>query len=142
MSAAPALGPDAAIVLGMGSTAVPFARSAEAEAERWLRIMRLHGDVGRALQALGVSEAPLEGSGHDAQGMAPDAARPHERDVVAAVTEHALRVAEERRAKEIDTRDVFVAVMQVYGVDFEHVLWAHGTDAGEVLGRLDVTRAR
>jgi hypothetical protein len=137
MSAPPVLGPDAAIVLGMGSTAVPFARSAEAEAERWLRVMRLHGDVGRTLQALGVSEAPLEGSEHHVQD-----AGPHERDAVAAVTEHAVRVARERRAKEIDTRDVFVAVMQVYGSDFEHVLRAHGTDGREVLGRLGVTRAR
>lgn len=142
MSASPALGPDAAIVLGMGSTAVPFARSAEAEAERWLRIMRLHGDVGRALQALGVSEAPLEGSSHHAQGAPPDAAMRRQRDAVAAVTEHAVRVAQERCAQEIDTRDVFVAVMRVYGADFEHVLRAYGTDGGEVLGRLGVTRER
>ena len=59
MSAGPALAPDAAMVLGIASTAMPFARNREAEAERWLRLLRLHGEVGIALQALGVSETSL-----------------------------------------------------------------------------------
>jgi maleate isomerase len=38
---------------------MPFAHSAEDEAERWLRALRLHGQVGAALQALGVQRMAL-----------------------------------------------------------------------------------
>ena len=58
-----ALAPDAEIVLGIASTAMPFARSAEEQAERWLRVLRLHGEVGIALQALGVSEESARAGG-------------------------------------------------------------------------------
>jgi hypothetical protein len=139
MSAPRAPDTDAAMVLGMASTAMPFARSVDAEAERWLRILRLYGDAGTALQGLGVSEAPLEALGVDAEAGRPDAAMLDRRGVVAAVTEHAARAAGRRGAHNIGTSDVFVAVMQVYGADFDRVLWAHGTDCDEVLERLGVT---
>jgi hypothetical protein len=130
---------DAAMVLGMAATAMPFAPSVDAEAERWLRILRLYGDAGTALQGLGVSEAPLEAVSRDGEGTRPDASRPDGRGVVAAVTEHAIRAAGRRGAQTIGTSDVFVAVMQVYGAEFDRVLWAHGTDSAEVLERLGVT---
>lgn len=139
MNANPAPDNDAAMVLGMASTAMPFARSVDAEAERWLRILRLRGDVGRALQALGVSEAPLEALGQDADGRRPDAAKLDGGDVVAAVTENAQRIAGQRGAQAIGTSDVFVALIQVYGAGFDRVLRAHGTDRDEVLGRLGTT---
>ena len=53
------LSQDAALVVALAGTAMPFAHSAEDEAERWLRALRLHGQVGAALQALGVGESPL-----------------------------------------------------------------------------------
>ena len=53
------LSQDAAIVLGLAATALDFAHGREDEAERWLRVLRMHGQVGEALQGLGVSEAPL-----------------------------------------------------------------------------------
>src|SRR6516162_3989543 len=59
MSVQPVLAPDAELVLGIAATAIPFARTSDAEAERWLRVLRLHGEVGVALQGLGVSEVPL-----------------------------------------------------------------------------------
>jgi hypothetical protein len=139
MKAPLALDTDAAMVLGMASTAMPFARSVDAETERWLRILRLHGDVGRVLQALGLGEAPLEALSRYAGSKRPDAAKPDNRDVIATVTENAVRVAGQRGVQEIGTSDVFVAVMQVYGADFDRVLWAHGTDCDEVLERLGVT---
>jgi hypothetical protein len=130
---------DAAMVLGMAATALPFAPSVDAEAERWLRILRLHGDAGSALQGLGVSEAPLEALAEGAHGAKGQAARADRRGVVAAVTEQAIRAAGRRGAQTIGTSDVFVAVTQVYGADFDRVLWAHGTDSDEVLERLGVS---
>jgi hypothetical protein len=141
-SAQPALGADAALVLGMASTAMPFARSSEAEAERWLRVLRLYGNAGVALQALGVSEAPLEAPGPDADGERSDATRGDDRDKVAAVTEHAVRLASQRGANVLSTADVLLAVMRVYGPDFDHVLQAHGTDRDEVLARLGAEDSR
>jgi hypothetical protein len=139
--AEPAPDTDAAMVLGMASTAMPFARSSEAEAERWLRILRLHGEAGVALQALGVSEGPLEGSPHRAEeGAGEDALSPH-RDVVATVSEGAARVAGMRGARTVGTSDVLIAVMQVYGSDFNQVLRVHGTDRDEVLERLGMQPA-
>ncbi len=135
------LAPDAAagMVLGMAATAMPFAPSVEGEAERWLRILRLYGEAGSALQGLGVSEAPLEALDNHDEGARTDEARVHSRSVVAAVTERAGGAARRRGADTIGTCDVFVAVLQVYGADFERVLWAHGTDSDEVLERLGVT---
>jgi hypothetical protein len=154
---------------------MPFARTPEEEVERWLRVLRLHGQVGIALQALGVSEVPLPGvehhpdqhqqpsAGPDRAGgeragapgdavvhaaaagdaVAPDAvvhdaAAPDAvaQDAVARVTEQAVRIADERRARALSTRDVLLAVMHVYGEHFDRVLQEHGTDRQEVLERL------
>jgi hypothetical protein len=135
MSDAPVLAPDAAMVLGLASTAMPFAGTPEAEAERWLRVMRLHGQVGIALQALGVSEMPV--SEHDsASAPAPPPGDPGESDVVANVVQHASRIAGERGAGGVATTDLLMGVMQVYGEDFDRVLQTHGTDRQELLEQL------
>ena len=141
MNTRPVPDTDAAMVLGMAATAMPFARSAEDQAERWLRILRLHGDAGMALQALGVSEAPLE-AGHDSTG-AEQAAPSFEvgPDVIAAVTDDAVAHASRRGAATLGTADVLLAVMDVYGPEFDHVLHVHGTDRSEVLERLGVETA-
>ena len=139
MNARPAPDTDAAMVLGMASTAMPFADSSRAEAERWLRILRLHGEAGIALQALGVSEGPLEAPAKDAASQRRDEPAHNGGDVVAAVTESAVRAAGARGARAVATSDVLVAVMDVYGADFDHVLRVHGTDRDEVLERLGVT---
>ena len=135
MSTSPAPDLDAAMVLGMASTAIPFARSRASEAERWLRILRLYGEAGTALQALGVSEAPLEAVKH------PDPADGGERadreDVVAVVSAGAAEIARRREAPAVATRDILLAVMDVYGHEFSEVLRPHGTDREEVLERLE-----
>jgi hypothetical protein len=133
MNARPALDTDTTMVLGMASTAMPFADSPEAEAERWLRILRMHGEAGTALQTLGVSEAPLEAPGQGAGGEPGAAAQG---DVVATVTDSAVQVARQRGARTVGTSDVLVAVMHVYSADFDRVLRVHGTDRDEVLARL------
>jgi hypothetical protein len=132
--ATPGLAPDAAMVLGIASTAMPFADSLEGEAERWLRVLRLYGESGALLQALGVSEIALpeldevpEEHSRDLDGG---------RDTVGWVSRRALQVAGERGARAVGTLDLLVAVMHVYGTDFDHVLRTHGTDRAEVVERL------
>lgn len=137
MTDRPAPDLDAAMVLGMASTAIPFAHSREAQAERWLRILRLHGEAGATLQALGVSEAPLEGPGVQDTARSE---RPGE-DPVASVSEGAALVAGQRGAPAVGTVDVLRAVMDVYGSDFNHVLRVHGTDRDELLERLELRAA-
>jgi hypothetical protein len=128
---------DTAMVLGMASTALPFADSPEAEAERWLRILRMYGEAGSVLQSLGVSEAPLE-AGDAPSDAATGGSEAPQNDVIRAVTERAVRVAAQRGAQTVGAGDVLVAVMDVYGADFDRVLRVHGTDRDEVLERLGV----
>lgn len=140
MSAGPTLAPDAALVLGIASTAIPFAHTPRDAAERWLRVLRLHGRVGATLQALGVSEGPLQSPGETERayigpvGVAPDGVDDH--DAVAQVVEHAVHIASRRDSTGITTTDVLMAVMHVYGADFDCVLRTHGTDRDEVIERL------
>ncbi|HTA31875.1 MAG TPA: hypothetical protein VK721_00480 [Solirubrobacteraceae bacterium] len=136
MSARPLLAPDAAIALGIASTAMPFARTPDDEVERWLRVLRLHGQVGIALQAIGVSEVPLAGADEGSEHGAASASASDHGDAVARVTEHAVRIAEERDRRALTTTDILLAVMHVYGEDFDRVLQEHGTDRKEVLERL------
>lgn len=150
MSPKPTLAPDAALVLGIAATAIPFARTPEDEAERWLRVLRLHGEVGNVLQAIGVSEdvislTPENGHADPAAGGGPgagpgtagaDPAGGERRDVIALVGQCAERIAAARGSAGVATTDLLVAVLQVYGPVFEQALRAHGTDADEVLERL------
>ncbi len=126
---------DAAMALGLASTAMPFASSRRAEALRWLRILRLHGEAARVLCALGVGEAPLG----DARSEAVESAAETEcddRDAVNAVSELAVRLARKRTAASVGTGDILLAAMRFYGPDFDRVLAAHGTDRDEVIARL------
>ena len=97
MSATASSTTDAAIALGIASTAMRFARTPEAQVERWLRVLRLHGEAGLALQALGVGEGRLRspvGSG----ALAKATTRGDDRDVVGEVMAHARRIAADRGA--------------------------------------------
>jgi hypothetical protein len=47
------------MAVALAATALPFARSGSEEAERWLRILRVNGSVGNAMQALGMPEEPF-----------------------------------------------------------------------------------
>lgn len=129
------LAPDAAVVLGLASTAMPFARTPVAQAERWLRILRLHGDAGAALQALGVGEGPLRAQVSEAPASS-QATRGDDRDVVGQVTAYARHIASDRGSAGVATTDVLLAVMRVYGEHFDRVLQAYGTDRDEVTARL------
>jgi anti-sigma B factor antagonist len=127
---------DAAMALGLASTAMPFAASRRAEALRWLRILRLHGEAARVLCALGVGETPLAHAGAGDQHEPASYADRDDRDSVATVSELAVRMARTRSATTVGTGDILLAVMRFYGPDFDRVLAAHGTDRDEVIARL------
>jgi hypothetical protein len=117
-------------VVALAGTAMPFAHSAEDEAERWLRVLRIHGRVGTALQALGVGEAPLVGGGE--AGGTP----PHGPDIPDEVTRRATEFAAGREADRVGTPDLLFAVFEVYGKLFDRALYLRGTSREELVERL------
>ena len=127
------LSQDAALVVALAGTAMPFAHSAEDEAERWLRALRLHGQVGAALQALGVGEAPLMtgAASEDGPGTPPLGA-----EVLDEVTRRAGEFADGRHAETVGTPDLLFAVLDVYGRLFDRVLYMRGTSRDELAERL------
>jgi hypothetical protein len=135
-----ALSQDAAIVLGLAGTAMAYAGSELDEAERWLRALRLYGQVGAALQSLGVGEAPLETPAD------PDGSRRRRRerteDPVEAVSEHAQRFASLREARSVGTVDVLMAVLRVYGKVFDRALYVRGASRAELLLAVSAVTAR
>lgn len=124
---------DAALMLGIASTAMPFAQSAEEQAERWLRALRNHGEAGAILASLGLSEAALAEREYASEDEDP--AGPGDPDAVATVTAAAGRIAVERGAPKLATSDVLQAVIQVYGPTFYRVVSSHGVDPAELTAR-------
>jgi hypothetical protein len=129
------LSQDAAIVLALAETAIPFATSAEDEAERWVRVLRLHGQVGGALQALGVGEAPLSTLAQPS-AVRVLRSRPLGEDPVQDVAQAARRFARGRGARAVATVDVLFAVFEVYGRTFDRALYIRGTSREELIERL------
>ena len=119
-------------VLGLAGTALPFAESVDDEVERWLRPLRLYGEAGASLQALGIGEAPVEGT-------APGPRQPvttSPKETLAQVTTAASAIAAQRGATTVSTQDILSAVMQHYGEAFERALDRHSGDSAELLERL------
>jgi hypothetical protein len=131
----PTLSRDAAMVLGLAGTALPFARTREDEVERWLRVLRLHGDVATSLQSVGIGETPLQRP-HKPVSSPGLAREPNGTDAVELVTERAGHIAAEHGAASVNSTDVLRAVMDVYAQDFDRVLESYGTDRTEVVERL------
>jgi hypothetical protein len=129
------LSQDAAIVLALADTAVPFACSPEDEAERWVRVLRLHGWVGTVLQSLGVGEAPLETPAQPTS-IRLLRRRPLGEDVVEMVTQRAHELAVAREAGAVCTVDVLFALFAVYGKTFDRALYVRGTSREELIERL------
>jgi hypothetical protein len=131
------LGPsqDAAIVLALADTAVPFSTSPEDEAERWVRVLRLHGQVGTALQSLGVGEAPLETTAQPSS-VRLLRKRPLGEDIVEIVSTRAHEFATRRGANAVCTVDVLFALFAVYGKTFDRALYVRGTSRDELIERL------
>jgi hypothetical protein len=135
------LSQDAALVVALVGTAIPFAHSAEDEAERWLRAMRLHGQVGSTLQALGVGESPLMNGGEHDQPEG-HGTPPLGTEVLEQVTDRAAEVATERGAENVGTTDILFAVLDLYGELFERALYLRGTSRDELVERLTAAAAR
>lgn len=131
---APPLTPDAALLLGIAATAMPFAQSLDEQAERWLTALRSHGEAGAVLGSLGIQERPVSRFG-DGRGAA--ARRLVDADPVEVITEHAGQVADERGAPKLATSDVLRAVIEIYGETFERVLDAHGVKIHHLVARLE-----
>lgn len=134
MNRKPPLSEDAAIALGLAGTAMAFAGSIQAEAERWLRALRLHGQVGHALQSLGVGEAPLETIA-DPEGVMRRTRAPGE-DPLADVARYAYEAASHRHSNLLGTVDVLFGVIRVYAKDFDRALYVRGTTREELLSEL------
>ena len=130
------LSEDAALVTALAGTAMAFSRCAEDEAERWLRALRLHGQVGCALQALGVGEAPLERRTTEGACDEPASSPPLGEPALDRAVREAERRAIERRAEAVGTADLLLALLDVYGEPMDHALELRGTTRGEVVERL------
>jgi hypothetical protein len=146
MSSRVELGSEAAIALGIASTAMGFALTPQESAEQWLRILRLHGKAGVALQALGVAEGRLKTT-----PAGPPQTEPLDQEtgeqMLRQVTDAAFATAAGRedpvhRPAHITTTDLLLAVMDVYGEHFDKALEAHGAQRDELLERLDVSADR
>jgi hypothetical protein len=130
----PPLSQDAAIVLALAQTAVPFSTSTEDEAERWVRVLRMHGQVGAALQALGVGEAPLETT---AGGPRPVRLLRHASTrAVVEVERRARWFARVRGAGLVATADVLFGIIDAYGQVFDRALYIRGCTRDELLRRM------
>ena len=138
------LSQDAALVIALAGTAIPFAHSAEDEAERWLRAMRLQGEVGKLMQALGVGEAPLI-TGDAPDGWTPAESPPGAGDTppmgetgLERVAQTAERLRDRPRGRERRHRGTCCfAVIDVYGDLFERALYVRGTSSEELVEHLD-----
>ena len=130
------LSEDAALVTALAGTAMAFSHCAEDEAERWLRALRLHGQVGSALQALGVGEAPLESDAVVDVCEAPSSHPPLGEPALDRTVREAERRALERHAGAVGTADLLLALLDVYGDPMDHALKSRGATPDEVIERL------
>ena len=131
----PPMSQDAALVATLAGTAMPFAHSAEDQAERWLRVLRLHGGVGSALQALGVGEAPLM-TGSEPVSESPSGSPLPTGNVVQRVVDSARDYAVQRKAEQVTTADLLFAVLEEYGKLMDRALYLRGASREELLERL------
>jgi anti-anti-sigma factor len=132
----PVLNEDAALAVGLASTALPFVESQTGEVQRWLRILRLHGDAGRALRGLELIEAPRAALESLAAGERVSLAAAGSAQRIDEVVAHAKELAAARGARAVGTGHVLEAVIAVYGVEFDRVLRLYGGDRSALIERL------
>ena len=130
------LSEDAALVLALAGTAIRFADSPESEAEHWLRILRMHGEVGAAMQALGVGEKPLDPNEMTRTSRGTQRFRRGGENTVELARTRAAENAAARGAELVGTVDVLDAVASIYGTYFQDVLYARGPTLDELNEKL------
>jgi hypothetical protein len=132
----PMLSRDATVALALARTSLPFAATRAEEAERWPRVLRVHGQVGVVLQALGVGEASLEAAsnGHDPRGRRHEGRRPDE--TVTDVCCRTVELADSTGADTVGTIHILSPVLAVYGEAFDLELSRRGTSCDEVPAQL------
>ena len=123
---------EVAVALELAETTVPFARSREGEAERWLRVLRRLERTGEALGALGVPDGPLE-SPAEARIPVGDDGRG---DCVQEVADRAGMYARARGGQVVGTIDLLFGVLGVYGKDFSRALYRCGVPREILLDHL------
>jgi hypothetical protein len=116
----------AKIAVALAGVALPFAHSHQEEAERWLRILRVNGAVGNAMQAIGLPEHPF------VESLNPAAAEPCRPGSFEAVVEAAAANQHAHDADLITTEDLLVGVIATYGPVFEDALVNRGTSSTEL----------
>jgi hypothetical protein len=122
---------EVAIALELADTTVPYARSREGEAERWLRVLRRLERTGDALGALGVPDGPLESPAEARSGVEDDS-----NGSVQAVEDRAKMYARARGGLVVGTIDLLFGVLGVYGRDFSRALYRSGVPREMLLDHL------
>jgi hypothetical protein len=121
---------DATMVIGLAATAMPFAHTAEDQSESWLRTLRLHGNVGTALAALGMSEEQLLSRaippGESVGTPVPEG------DVIERVVRSATEFTIARGGRCTGTGDLLFALFDVYGRTMDRALFMHGLTRSQV----------
>jgi hypothetical protein len=119
------------IALELAETTVPFARSRQGEAERWLRVLRRLERTGEALAALGVPDGPLESPA--------EARMAYESDPEVSIHDVASRAemyAHARGGDVVGTIDLLFGVLGTYGADFSKALYRCGAQREMLLDHL------
>ena len=119
------------IALELAETTVPYARSRQGEAERWLRILRRLERTGDALGSLGVPDGPLESPAEARMAYEGEpSVSVHE------VAERAEMYAQARGGKVVGTIDLLFGVLGTYGRDFSKALYRSGVPRELLLDHL------
>lgn len=121
---------EVAIALELAETTVPFARSPEGEAERWLRVLRRMERTGDALGELGVSDRPLESPAEARVAYCNGGAS------IPQVAERAAMYARARGGRVVGAIDLLFGVLAIYGKDFSKALYRHGVTREQLLDHL------
>lgn len=120
------LSPDAAMVVGLAATALPFTDSLAAEADTWARIFVAFSCVGE--DNFQATEAPPAHAQATPQESRAGAGQDGQLKRIDTIVAHATRLAALRGNCIVRADDLVRAAMATYGVTFEGALHAHATN--------------